>query len=224
MARTRHLPIWRTAFDLAAHLERCVARFSRAHKYALGSELRQTARRLCRLVTRANAARAEQRARVLDERVLAVEDMKTLLLLAQEVRAFASFNEFAGAAELAVSRGKPSGGAGIAFSAPKSPQPRDGWRRRYPNKPGAGHGPKPHPKSNGQDEARAAVHCAPWPPGGGFRRVLPGRRRYRKAAPSANAHPHHDGWACQAPGPIPGPAGGMGLSRPLCPIRPTPGT
>lgn len=25
MARTRHLPIWRTAFDLAAHLERCVA-------------------------------------------------------------------------------------------------------------------------------------------------------------------------------------------------------
>ena len=42
MACSRHLPIWRTAFDLAAHLERCVARFSRAHKYALGSELRQT--------------------------------------------------------------------------------------------------------------------------------------------------------------------------------------
>ena len=110
MARTRHLPIWRTAFDLAAHLERCVARFSRAHKYALGSELRQTARRLCRLVTRANAARAEQRARVLDELVMAVEDMKTLLLLAQEVRAFASFNEFAGATELTVSLGKQSGG------------------------------------------------------------------------------------------------------------------
>ena len=72
MARTRHLPIWRTAFDLAAHLERCVARFSRAHKYALGSELRQTSRRLCRLVTRANAARAEQRVRVLNELVLAV--------------------------------------------------------------------------------------------------------------------------------------------------------
>ncbi len=112
MARTRHLPIWRTAFDLAAHLERSVARFSRAHKYALGSELRQTSRRLCRLVTRANAARAEQRAKVLDELVLAVEDMKTLLMLAQEVHAFASFHEFAGATELTVSLGRQSRGAG----------------------------------------------------------------------------------------------------------------
>ena len=47
---------------------------------------------------------------MLDELVLAVEDMKTLLLLAQEVRAFASFNEFAGATELTVSLGKQSGG------------------------------------------------------------------------------------------------------------------
>lgn len=110
MARYAHLPIWKAAIDLAVHLEKSVRRFPRYHKYSLGSELRQCARRLCRLVTRANEARAEMRGRVLDELVLSVEDMKTLLTLAQETQAFGSFNEFATATELTVSLGKQSGG------------------------------------------------------------------------------------------------------------------
>src|SRR5690554_4947760 len=57
MARYRHLPIRKAAMDLAVHLEQAVRRFSRYHKYTLGSELRQTAQRLCRLVARANDAR-----------------------------------------------------------------------------------------------------------------------------------------------------------------------
>ena len=85
-----------------------VLRFSRYHKYTLGSELRQTAQRLCRLVARANDAHGERRAAALDELVLAVEEMKTLLTLAQETKAFANFNEFAVAAELAVGLGKQS--------------------------------------------------------------------------------------------------------------------
>ncbi|MDX9767258.1 MAG: four helix bundle protein [Ectothiorhodospiraceae bacterium] len=110
MARYRHLPIWKAAMDLAVHLEHAVRRFSRYHKYTLGSELRQTAQRLCRLVARANDARGEQRAEALDDLVLAVEEMKTLLTLAQETKAFANFNEFAAAAELTVGLGKQSGG------------------------------------------------------------------------------------------------------------------
>ena len=88
---------------------RCAA-FRATTKYSLGQDLRQCARRLCRLITRANEARMPQRAKVLDELVLTVEDMKTLLTLAQETRAFGSFNEFAVAADLAVSLGKQSGG------------------------------------------------------------------------------------------------------------------
>jgi hypothetical protein len=110
MARYAHLPIWKDAIDLAVHLEKAVQRFPRYHKYSLGSELRQCARRLCRLVTRANEARAAARGKVLEELVLTVEDMKTLLTLAQETRAFGSFNEFAVAADLTVSLGKQSGG------------------------------------------------------------------------------------------------------------------
>lgn len=110
MSRYRHLPIWKAAMQLAVHLEHAVRHFSRYHKYTLGSELRHTAQRICRLVTRANDARGAGRARVLDELVACVEELKTLLTLAQEVKAFANFNEFAEAAELAVSLGKQSGG------------------------------------------------------------------------------------------------------------------
>ena len=110
MARFRHLPIWKTALDLAVHLEQAVRRFPRYHKYTLGTELRQTAQRVCRLVARANDTREAARAAALDELVGAVEELKTLLTLAQEIQAFGQFNDFAAAADLAVSLGKQSGG------------------------------------------------------------------------------------------------------------------
>ncbi len=110
MARYRHLPLWKTAMALAVVLEHAVRRFPRYHKYTLGSELRQAAQRVCRLITRASSARGGVRLAVLDELVGAVEELKTLLTLAREVRAFASFNDFARAAELAVSLGRQSGG------------------------------------------------------------------------------------------------------------------
>ena len=110
MAHASPLPLWKAAMDLAVHLEQAVRRFPRYHKYTLGTDLRHCAQRLCRLVTRAARAGAAQRPAVLDALVLAVEEMKTLLILAQEARAFASFNEFATATELTVNLGKQSGG------------------------------------------------------------------------------------------------------------------
>ena len=63
-----------------------------------------------RLVVRVNDVRDAARALALDEWVLCVEEMKPLLTLAQENKAFANFNEFAGATELTLSLGKQSGG------------------------------------------------------------------------------------------------------------------
>jgi hypothetical protein len=59
MSHTRHLPIWKTAFDLAVHLEHAVRRFPRYHAapLGLGTELRQTTQHLCRLLARANDVR-----------------------------------------------------------------------------------------------------------------------------------------------------------------------
>ena len=96
--------------DLAVHLEHAVKRFSRYHKYTLGSELRQTAQKLCQLITRSARARESGLLSLLDELVFQIEDMKTLLTLAQETRAFARFDDFAQATELAVVLGKQSGG------------------------------------------------------------------------------------------------------------------
>lgn len=50
MARYEHLPIYKTAMDLAIHLEQVVRSFSRYHKYTLGSDLRQQSRELVTLI------------------------------------------------------------------------------------------------------------------------------------------------------------------------------
>ena len=54
MAYTEHLPIYKGAYDLCLWLEQVVGGFSRYHKYSLGSDLRDGARRVLKLVVRAN--------------------------------------------------------------------------------------------------------------------------------------------------------------------------
>lgn len=49
MAQTEHLPIYKQTYDLCLHLEQVVRGFSRYHKYTLGAELRDGARRVLKL-------------------------------------------------------------------------------------------------------------------------------------------------------------------------------
>src|SRR5437762_4048574 len=101
MARYDHLPIWKDATRLAVVLEEAVRRFPRYHKYTLGTDLRRQAYAVCRGVVVANNER-EGRARALERLVVAVEELKLLVQMGKEVRAFASFKEFEKAAEFAV--------------------------------------------------------------------------------------------------------------------------
>ena len=63
MARNEHLPIYKAAYDLCLWLEQVVRGFSRYHSEprdvaaasAIGSDLRESLRRILRLVVRANA-------------------------------------------------------------------------------------------------------------------------------------------------------------------------
>lgn len=109
MARYDHLPIWRDAVSLAVLLEEAVRRFPRYHKYALGADLRRQAYAVCRGVVVANGER-EGRARAVERLAVAVEELKLLVHMGKEVKAFASFKEFERAAELAVALSKQSGG------------------------------------------------------------------------------------------------------------------
>ena len=55
MAQSEHLPIYKRAYDLCLYFEQVVRNFSRYHKYSLGQDLRDGARRTLKLVVRANA-------------------------------------------------------------------------------------------------------------------------------------------------------------------------
>ena len=54
-----NVPIWRDANRLLLSVERVVRRFPRYHKYTLGSELRQQAMLICRLIRRISCYRVD---------------------------------------------------------------------------------------------------------------------------------------------------------------------
>lgn len=110
MARYEHLPLWRDAQRLILLLEQAVRGFPRYHKYTLGTDLRRQALQVGRLIIRANTQREVERLRAIEELVYAVEELKLLIQLAKELRAFNDFRAFQAAAELAVALGKQSGG------------------------------------------------------------------------------------------------------------------
>jgi hypothetical protein len=49
VAHTEHLPIYKSSYDLCLYLEQAVHGFSRYHKYAMGADLRDGARRVLKL-------------------------------------------------------------------------------------------------------------------------------------------------------------------------------
>ncbi len=92
MAHTEHLPIYKASYDLCLQLEQVVRGFARYHKYTLGTDLRDGARRVLKLVVRANARR--DKAPVLLEVREQLEELKVLLRLGQDLKAFPSFEAF----------------------------------------------------------------------------------------------------------------------------------
>ncbi len=108
MARSEHLPIYKRSYDLCLYLEQVVRNFSRYHKYTLGSDLRDGARRALKLVVRANARR--EKVSVLLELREDLEELKVLLRLGQDVKAFANFKSFQHAITLVVEIAKQNEG------------------------------------------------------------------------------------------------------------------
>ena len=92
MAQTEHLPIYKAAYDLCLYFEQVVRNFPRYHKYSIGQDLRDGARRILKLIVRANAR--SDKAPVLLEIREEVEELKVLLRLCHDAKAFANFNSF----------------------------------------------------------------------------------------------------------------------------------
>jgi len=108
MARAEHLPIYKQAYDLCLYIEHVVRGFDRYHKYTIGTDLRDTARRVLKLIVRANARR--DRSDVLLAIREEVEQLKVLLRLAHDVKAFARSSSFEHAVTLTVEIAKQNEG------------------------------------------------------------------------------------------------------------------
>lgn len=92
MAHHEHLPIYKAALDLCIYFEKIIRHFDRHHKYVIGADLRRLSARCVVLVIKANDARSK--AALLRELKDLLEEIKILIKVAKEVRAFNSFNSF----------------------------------------------------------------------------------------------------------------------------------
>lgn len=92
MAQYEHLPIYREAFQFLIFCETVVKNFSRYHKYTHGSDLRNGARSLVKLIIRAN--NSNPKSPLLDELRVAVEEVKLIIRVCKEVKAFQNFKSF----------------------------------------------------------------------------------------------------------------------------------
>ena len=92
MARTEHLPLYKSAYDLCLYFEQVVRNFSRYDKYTLGGDLRDGARRVLKLIVRANARR--DKIELLHDIREETEELKVVLRLCQDVKALPNFNSF----------------------------------------------------------------------------------------------------------------------------------
>ncbi len=138
MAHSEHLPIFKLAYGLCLYLDQVVSSFPRYHKYALGAELRECSRRLLRLVVRANSRR--DRTATLYELRETAEELKVLLRLAFDSKAFQKMTSFEHAAAQIVEIAKQNEGW-LKSQAPSSGEagttsPSEGYgqnRRAIPN-------------------------------------------------------------------------------------------
>ena len=92
MAQYEHLPIFKKAYDLTLYFEKVVRNFSRYHKYTVGAELRDLSREVLRLIRQAN--NAQNKAPLLLQNRERLEDLKILVRLCKDLRAFNNFNSF----------------------------------------------------------------------------------------------------------------------------------
>jgi hypothetical protein len=86
MAQYEHLPIYKSALDLAVYLEKAVSGFSRYHKYSLGADLRRLARRNITLIVQANSEQERLATLVLLRSSL--EELMVCLRIAKELQVF----------------------------------------------------------------------------------------------------------------------------------------
>lgn len=87
-----NLRVYKKSLELVMYLENIVRGFDRYHKYTIGSELRDLARAVLVLVAKANTRACRQAC--LEEALDKVEELRILVNVAKEIKAFKKFQSF----------------------------------------------------------------------------------------------------------------------------------
>ena len=92
MSFHENLPIYKKALDLAVYIETIAGNFSRAHKYTIGTDLRNSSKKALLLIARANCAKDKKEC--LLELRDSIEEIKILIRVSKELKVFRSFTSF----------------------------------------------------------------------------------------------------------------------------------
>ncbi len=87
-----NLPIYKLSMDLCVYVETIVKSFDRYFKYTIGSDLREHSKRILFGVHKAN--RSYDKSALLERLVDYCEELKMLVQLCRELKAFKSFKQF----------------------------------------------------------------------------------------------------------------------------------
>lgn len=87
-----NLRVYKKSLELVMYLENIVRGFDRYHKYTIGSEMRNLARTILVLVAKANTRVCRQKC--LEEALDKVEELRILVNVAREIKAFRQFKSF----------------------------------------------------------------------------------------------------------------------------------
>jgi hypothetical protein len=93
MARHEHLPIYKAALDLCVYLEKIIRHFDRHHRYVIGADLRRLSTKAVMLIVKINDA--HYKVPMLLELKDVLEEVKILIKVCKEVKAFNNFKSFA---------------------------------------------------------------------------------------------------------------------------------
>lgn len=106
--RYDNLPIYRSAMNLCIYVETIVKGFDKYHKYTIGVDLRSFSKELLFMIHRVNISKDKKEG--LEKLTFRCEDMKMLINLSKELKAFNSFKQFEHISKLVVDICKQSQG------------------------------------------------------------------------------------------------------------------
>jgi hypothetical protein len=97
---SNELPIFRSALALAVYIETIVKGFEKYHKYTIGEDMRSFSKEMVFIINRVGLSKDKET--LLRELRDKCEDMKMLLLISKELKAFKSFKQFEHSSKLSV--------------------------------------------------------------------------------------------------------------------------